>query len=401
MNTHDLKILYIEDNEDNRKDLKEVLSGTTINNHNVVLDCESDFGNALKRSKDYNLVILDRYKGEATQGGEDIGSNVFEEVKVNVFVPVLFYSGCVKDILDRKSQVVGVASKGESYEELIEEIKRLTKHNLPFLKDNIHEHIENEFKSFFWNVIHEENKKFIPDADDYSLGYMLLRNLADSLSKEKIKDIIGDDVITSDKIHPMEFYLYPTDSKKRFENAEIIKKKDTGDVYVILTPSCDFVSGAGRKRKAEYVLLATAVRLEETSEYKEYIKVRDLQKRIDEIDQSLCQDNIKNIEDANNLKKERQNNAQKILNNTASFKQFLKSSKSDRFFFLPRTPFVENRVIDFQKQVMVSFDSLNDNYKRLAKLDSPFAQSMIAQFIRYYNRIGFPDIDAEYVIGHL
>lgn len=395
---NDLKILYIEDDEENRKDLIETLSGMVINNHTVVLDCESDFEKALSRSKEYNLVILDRFKGDATQGGEDAGSDVFENVKNSFFVPVIFYSGCVNDILDRKSQVVGVASKGEDYMVLVSEITRLTKHNIPFLKNGIQEHIEKVFKSFFWNVIHEENKKFIPEAGDYSLGYMLLRNFANSLSKENIKSIIGDDAITSDKVHPMEFYIYPIDSTMEFENAEIVRKKDADEVYVILTPSCDFVSGGRRKRKAEYVLLATTVRLEETSEYKEYIKVCDFRKDIDEIDQRINHDNIGEID---GLKEKKQKIEQKINTNTASFKQFLNSSKSDRFFFLPGTPFIENRVIDFQKQVMVRYDSLNVNYNRLTKLDSPFAQSMIAQFIRYYNRIGFPDIDADYVIGRL
>ena len=38
---------------------------------------------------------------------------------------------------------------------------------------------------------------------------------------------------------------------------------------------------------------------------------------------------------------------------------------------------------------------------RIAKLDNPFAQSMTASFIRYYNRIGFPDIDVDYVLSKL
>lgn len=50
---------------------------------------------------------------------------------------------------------------------------------------------------------------------------------------------------------------------------------------------------------------------------------------------------------------------------------------------------------------MVEYELLNANYTRIAKLDNPFAQSMTASFIRYYNRIGFPDIDVEYVLNKL
>lgn len=60
-----------------------------------------------------------------------------------------------------------------------------------------------------------------------------------------------------------------------------------------------------------------------------------------------------------------------------------------------------NRVIDFQDKTTVDYSSLKADFERIAKLDSPFAQSMTSSFIRYYNRIGFPDIDTEYVINNL
>ena len=49
---------------------------------------------------------------------------------------------------------------------------------------------------------------------------------------------------------------------------------------------------------------------------------------------------------------------------------------------------------------MANYDDLK-SFKKIAKLDDPYAQSMISSFIRYYNRIGFPDIDSDYVIANL
>jgi hypothetical protein len=49
---------------------------------------------------------------------------------------------------------------------------------------------------------------------------------------------------------------------------------------------------------------------------------------------------------------------------------------------------------------MVEYSSL-DTKSRITKLDLPFAQSMVTNFIRYYNRIGFPDIDAEFLISKI
>jgi len=398
-----LRLLYVEDDVDNQKDLKEVLSGCKVNDYSIVVDCEGSFEDSIEKSRGYHIVILDLYKGPAVKGGEDAGSKFFEKVRNSFFIPIIFYSGNIVGIKDLKSQVVGVASKGGEIDELISEIERLTRHNLPFLKESMHECIEDEFKKYFWDVIQEQNDKFKPDADDYSLGYMLLRNFADSLSKENIKKIIGDDTINHEKVHPMEFYIYPIEKTKEFENGEIIRRKNSNDIFVILTPSCDFVSGGGRKRKVEHVLLVKSVSLEQTDEYKKFSSIKkkrheltDYATQIDELEQKGGNDVA--IE---KLKKQRDKLELNITNMKASFSQFLNSGKSDRFFFLPGTPFMSNRVIDFQDKTTADYSSLKTDFERIAKLDSPFAQSMTSSFIRYYNRIGFPDIDTDYVINHL
>ena len=98
------------------------------------------------------------------------------------------------------------------------------------------------------------------------------------------------------------------------------------------------------------------------------------------------------------IKFQQQNNAKDERNKLS---KVIESSKDERHFFLPGTPFIENRVVDFQDNMVVTYEDLTSKFTRLAKLDNPFAQSMTASFIRYYNRIGFPDIDTEYVIRKL
>ncbi len=61
---------------------------------------------------------------------------------------------------------------------------------------------------------------------------------------------------------------------------------------------------------------------------------------------------------------------------------------------------IANSVIDFQEKKMVRYEELRE-FKRIAKLDDPYAEAMTATFIRYYNRVGCPDIDAEYILNAL
>lgn len=365
----DINILYIEDDKENREGLISVLSGNSIDDYSLQIDAIENFEDGIEKviSKDYHIIVLDIYKGKPEENGEQAGLNVLQEIQNKCFIPVIFYSGNTSNVTEYKSQVVGVVTKGdEGIEGLKLEIQRLAKNNLPFIKENIHKYLENEFKDYFWNIIHEERNKFTFEKNDFSLGYLMLRKFGNSLSKAKISEIIGDSDLTKNKVHPMEFYIYPTDAKSEYESGEILQKDDA--VFVILTPSCDFIerfdkNGSSTGRKVGKVLLTKTELLKNTSEFNDFKK-------------------SKKEDDKNKLKK------------------IVTSGKSDRYFFLPETPFIENRIIDFQNKVMVEYSDLKD-YIRLAKLDNPFAEGMIASFIRYYNRIGYPDIDSDYIISRI
>lgn len=358
-----IKILYVDDDIENFNDLKDVLNGKTINGYEITIDSETYFEHAVAKSLEYNLIILDLFKGNAMSGGVDKGSAIYDSIRSSIFVPIIFYSANPASVAHLRSQVLGVANKLDDIESLLSEIERLTKHNLPLLKGKVHAFIEDEFKKYFWGTIQPKNNIFKPEADDLSLGYMLLRNMADTLSRDNIRQLLEDDTIKEDKVHPMEFYIYPTDTTTEYQTGEIIKNKETDEIFVILTPSCDFIKRGTSERKVDHILLLKTILLTETKEYKRYNKDKDKY--------------------------------------TESLKQFINSSKGDRYFFLPQTPFIENRVIDFQNKEIVSYEQLCANFERIAKLDNPYAQSMSATYTRYYNRIGFPDIDCDYILGLL
>lgn len=378
----DLKILYIEDDKGNREDLVDLLSGLVINECKITIEGEELFENATQRIYDegFHLVILDLYKGRAGNGGEMLGLTTLEDVKSHIFVPIIFYSGNNSAVRELKSQVIGVATKDgvEGIDELKNEIGRLTSHNLPFINENIYKFINGKIKEYFWGTIQENNTTFKPDNNDFSLGYLLLRNIGNSLYRDNIYKILGDNSIAEDKVHPMEFYIYPRKDDVEYENGDILKNNESNDVYVILTPSCDFVGRAGKGRKVNYVLLAHTTLLTDIPDFSKYLEYKN---KVNKSEEDISKEN-------------------KYKGN---LKQLIQSrgNNNDRYFFLPSTPFIDNRVIDFQNKIMVVYDDLKTKYTRLAKLDSPYAQAMSTRFIRYYNRIGFPDLDADYVLARI
>jgi len=359
----ELKILYVEDDKENRDDLVAALKDENIGDYIIKIDAIDSFETAFEEieTHHYHIIILDLFKGKPNDGGDQIGLEILKQIQAKFFVPVIFYSGNTQNVRDLRSQIVGVVTKGdEGVEGLKLEISRLVEFSLPFVKENLHNYLEEEFKTFFWDIIHDQRDRFTPEHKDFALGYLMLRKFGNSLSKNKISDILGYNGVQKDKVHPMEFYLYPTNADVEIENGEIVE--NDGSIYVILTPSCDFVESTGRSRKVGQVLLVKTMLLTDTNEYKQY-----------------------------------SDNPEKYKQKLVSI---IESRKGDRYFFLPRTPFIDNRVIDFQIKEMFDYESLK-GFNRIARLDSPYAEAVTASFIRYYNRIGYPDIDSEYIINSL
>lgn len=356
----ELRTLFIEDNEALSNNLKKYFDGESFSGNILKTENTIKFedGISLIKKHDYDLVVLDLYN-DSGNVDESAGRKVLEAIQKMAFIPVIFYTGHAHKVQDLISEVVGVVNKGEGFDNLKAEIQRIVDTKIALLKGQIYNHLKESLRKYFWETVDADKKVFVPGKSDVSLGYLLLRRFANSLSKENIKQLLGDNKIRPDKAHPMEFYIFPP-SGGEYEAGDILLSN--GIFYAVLTPTCDFVEEGNRKRKVGKVLLAKALFLKETEIFKKY---------------------------EGNKEKYKQ-----------SLTELIESRKGDRYFFLPGTPFLPNLLLDFQLKVMFDYEELKD-FSRVAKLDDPYAQSMISSFIRYYNRIGSPDIDADYIIANL
>ena len=376
----ELRTLFIEDNDTLSSNLKKYFEGEVFSGHILRTENTTNFneGILLIERNDYDLVVLD-LQNEGKDFDEKAGLKILERIKQIAFIPIIFYTGHANKIKDLVSEIVGVVNKGDGFDNLKIEIQRIVDTKIALLKGQVYNHLRESLRKYFWETVDTEKKVFIPGKNDVSLGYLLLRRFANSLSKENIKQLLSDDKIKTDKAHPMEFYIFPVDpdsTKEEYIAGEIIEKE--GRYYAILTPDCDLVLRSNGSRKADKILLAATKNFKSLPDYTKY---DELKKKQDESE------------------KENSN----LLNNLeGKLRTWMgnRGGEQDRFFFLPATPFIESMVIDFQDKSMVDYNELK-SYRRVAKLDLPYAQSMISSFIRFYNRIGFPDLDFEYVFKNL
>ncbi|MCK9436165.1 MAG: hypothetical protein M0Q12_03030 [Synergistaceae bacterium] len=359
----ELQVLFIEDDEKLGLNLQKSFDGASIADYTLKTKVVNQFEDGISAIKkyDFDLAILDLYKDKDVKD-EEAGIKVLDTIRKSAFVPVVFYTGHAYKITNLISEIVGVVSKGDGIEALTKEIERIINSKIAVLKSQIYAHLRESLRKYFWETVDVDKKVFVPGKGDVSLGYLLLRRFANSLSKENIKQVLGDDKIKANKAHPMEFYIFPVNTSE-YAAGEILVKD--GVYYAILTPSCDFVEDQikNRKRRVGNVLLVIATPLSKTDYYIDYKRTPN-QKHTDRLT------------------------------------QIIETRRGDQFFFLPGTPFMENMILDFQKKIMVDYSQLN-TFQRVAKLDDPYAQSMVSSFIRFYNRIGFPDIDTEYVLQKL
>jgi len=64
------------------------------------------------------------------------------------------------------------------------EMKRIIDSNVALIKAKVSEHIRIALRDYFWKTVHDEKSVIEPVKNDISLGYLLLRRLRISLSKE-------------------------------------------------------------------------------------------------------------------------------------------------------------------------------------------------------------------------
>ena len=66
----------------------------------------------------------------------------------------------------------------------------------------------------------------------------------------------------------------------------------------------------------------------------------------------------------------------------------------------PKLRLEEALVVDFQQLVTLPIAQMT-SLRRLASLDSPFAEALLARFGHYFGRLGTPDLDLEVIISRL
>lgn len=356
-----IKILIIDDDAVVCKQIVDLLNNTEIAGCKILIESESNFENGKLhlQNGNYDVVILDVYRGQPSETNQDlVGKEILEEIKRTTPIAVIFYTGLVTHVESLKSDIVRIVSKSTGSIE--NELKLLIETGIPLIRKKLVKHTQETLRDYYWGFV-DGNTGLVRNSENKALSeYLFLRRLATTLTRNGMTKIFGNS-ISADKVHPLEFYVCPPIEGSIYETGDILKKDADNSFYVVLTPSCDFA-----QRKADYILLVSGTLLTEFAEYVKY------------------QENRGNATNKENLVR------------------LIESRKSDRYFFLPRNELIgmPDLVLDFQKVTSHPLVGFN-GYEKIAKIDDPFAQDMLAMFVRNKNRPGSPDLDTNHVLKYL
>jgi CheY-like chemotaxis protein len=375
------QILFVDDDSEICDQAKEFLEEEPINSAGDCLRVKTitDFDDALieLEKRRFDILVLDVRLESGPVIQKDKGRYILEDIKRRRFIPVVFYTALPNQVRDEETArqpLVQIVEKTQGVERLLDVLKDILLTDIPLVNRALIHHLETVQRNYMWDFVTVHWKQLGEVSDRVALAYLLARRLAMSLSGPGIQqlardlgDSTGADTI-KDRLHPMQYYVMPP-----VEPAPMAGDLYQGQIgeqtgyWVLLTPSCDLVTG---RRKAKWVLFARCPLLTEQEEYQIWHK-------------SLPNPTPKS-----------KGRLEALLKNNRQ------GTQSERFYFLPGALILPDLVVDFQQLTTLPENQM-DNLKRLASLDNPFAEALLALFARYFGRIGTPDLDVGHVLDKL
>jgi DNA-binding response OmpR family regulator len=365
--TYQWRFLLIEDREDIAVQVQEAASYFVDAPDTVVIERRSSFKDGLQLLSDmrFDILILDLKDDQNTSLAEhdvSAGLEIFKRLKEIRFSPVVFYTAHAHQVKTLESPFVRVVEKTEGLDKLIKEIKYLMSTGLPKLSQII----ETAQREYMWGFASERWADLTSAEHKTDIAHLMARRLASTLELQAIAFANQEDssqTMSETTVHPMRMYVHPP--LEQLQAGDILD----GDInsidgtWIVLTPTCDLFN-----KKAEKILLARCLPLTQTPEYQIWAASTQESNPIKALEALIGDNRIKAL--------------------------------PERYKYLPGTVFLNDSVIDFQDVVTVTLADTH-KLKRVACLDSPFAEALLARFTRYFGRLGTPNLNKAVVMSRL
>jgi len=361
----ELHILLIEDNADDLRQIEQLIPDV-FSKHglDVSIDSKNTFEDGFKASenqhKRYDLIISDAYRGN-TSNRDVAVTQTIEKYKEGKFCPIVVCSSGTKPDSIKESPFVSWADKGvdSDIENVLGEVLTL---GIPQMAKSLHDDLDMAAGNYLWDFLEENWEHLATNEGEGQLERIIRRRAALVIS-----DLVpgsSDNEVMSNR-YGLEYYIYPSLAHDYYSLGDIIKKKDNGDIRVILTPHCHLFKQSGvPKPRADYILTIKAFSAS-----------------------SVLGEKITNAKGISNEKQK------KKLETWSRSPAQTERKPEGRHWYLPKFLEIPHLFVDFLQVESIKYEDLEADFDCLATLAPPYAESLQACFSSYYGSVGIPKID--------
>ena len=323
----------------------------------------------------FDILVLDIRDESGVTPSDEEGIRVFDEIRRRCFIPIIFYTALPNaSISVSSSPFVQTVSKiaAEPILDMEEAVENVISSGLPRLLQSVSSHLADVERVFMADFVEQNWSDLVDRPED--MAYLLSRRLAVSFDEEaeSLATELGqaEETVLENAIHPTRYYVQPLHSSYKMGDlvamTELTEEDmETERLHVVLTPSCDLVSRAGNMN-ADSVVLLRCFLLDDFKEYQDWVNAPSA-------------------------------NKEKLLRKLLTSRP---KGQEDRYRYLPAAWNVPDCVVDLQSVTSISYEELT-SCRKIASLDSPFAEALSYQFNRYIGRVGIPDLDIDGILRRL
>ena len=371
------RVLAIEDVDDTARQLRQFLQQWSYEGNRLDVTVRTDFAEGLKalQNERFDLLVLDLRRG-CTPEGDEAGLQIFSDISERRFMPIIFYTLRPHIVSHLENAAVRVVDKGLGVMGLNPALKHQFDNGLMRMNRGLTLHVERTIREYLWDFVPDHWEELTGAGEsDLTLTYLMSRRIATSLDIEGANRLAlglsGESESNSEldeRVHPVRYYIIPP-STEGYQTGDILRKseEDNSNYYVLLTPWCDLVAHGDSPPKAEYALLAECEILTDSAEYERWTEGSP---------------------------------PSRLRNLLGTPQKGVQGRQEGRFHFLPGVLDIPDLVLDFQRVHTIPLAELS-SHEKIATLDNPYSQSVVSWYLRFWGRMGTPDLNIDTVIEGL